>query len=209
MHCLLQLQKTIRQAACCNLSCDFPQHQLHIQPPAGANTFTPARLPNSLANQCRVVNKTKKGPPGGQVAGAFHPAVLTTPCYAEPDILGGLQSIDNLHSSLSLTEQEHLRLRGGAGGVVQKKSDGSRKKNLKSTTTDEAQQESDLNVQSPGKPPNKAQNSNKSLMPPFHFAVNDRIEVSASGQASLARISIHVPDQHWKTRCDAHYKNQF
>ena len=131
------------------------------------------------------------------MAGTTHPAVPATPCYAEPDLLGGLQSIDNLQSCLSLTAQSNLRLRGGAGGTAgQKKSGGSRKKRLKSTTTDEAQQEPDTSVKLSGKPPNEAQKSKQSPLPSYQFAVNDRIEVSASGQGSIACASKHVQDQH-------------
>lgn len=144
------------------------------------------------------------------MAGTTHLVVPATPCCAALNVLGGLQSIDNLQSSLSLTAQEHLRLRGGAGGAAgHKKSDGSRKKRLKSTTADEAQQESDMNVNPSGKPPNKAQKSEKSPVLPCHFAVKDRIEVSAPGQGTFACIPMHGKARHLKMRCDAPNKNQF
>ena len=144
------------------------------------------------------------------MAGTTHPVVPATPCYAEPNVLGGSQSIDNLQSSQSLTAQEHLRLRGGTGTAAgQKKSDGSRKKRLKSTSTDETPAESRMNVNPSGEPPNKAQKSETSSALPCHFAVKDRIEVSASGHGTSACIPMHVKARRLKMRCDAHYKNQF
>lgn len=91
------------------------------------------------------------------------------------------QSIDRLQSSMSLTVQDHLRLRGG-GGAAQKKSDGSATKGLKSTTADEAKLEPDTDLPSPlGRSPSKAEKSKKSPVVPCNFAVNDRIEVITSG----------------------------
>ena len=106
----------------------------------------------------------------------FTLSVPSTSSCTEPNVLHGLQSIDNLQS---LTSQEHLRLRGG-GRAGHKKSDGSKRNRSEGTaakggTANDAQLEEDIDAN----PSRMSQNKEpqEPTLIPHHFAVNDRIEV--------------------------------
>ena len=124
-----------------------------------------------------------------------------------------MQSIDSMESSLSLTVQDFLRLRGGAGG--QKKSELSSRKKPKAAAAEGSRLE---NAEKPSKvdanaaePIHYTADSAKQFSElPHRFSVNDRIEVSVCCQTGLhPSTSEHAMGFECKQRCDATTNSQF
>ena len=99
-----------------------------------------------------------------------------------------MQSVDSMESSVGLTAQDHLRLRGGASG--QKNSEASSKKKSKVAAAEgsrlgKAKKQSKTNTAAAEAMPNTAGSAKQPSDMPHRFSANDRIEVSVPCQTEL------------------------